>query len=74
MKLIPFRNKRNHKDVQKIRDELEGILQLIRFPLMSADDFARGPAVEGILTAEVEIILSARDESSTLGECESLGG
>ncbi|KAH7705981.1 BTB/POZ domain-containing protein 3-like protein [Aphelenchoides avenae] len=40
-----------------IRKELEGIIQLIRFPTMSADEFSCGPATEEVLTAEEKVEL-----------------
>lgn len=36
-----------------LRTALEGIVHQIRFPAMSAEEFARGPASEAILSAEV---------------------
>ncbi|KAH7699318.1 BTB/POZ domain-containing protein 3-like isoform 2, partial [Aphelenchoides avenae] len=43
-------------DAGTIRKELDGVIQLIRFPAMPADDFARGPAAEAILTAEEKVV------------------
>ena len=36
-----------------LRNALEGILHHLRFPTMTAEEFARGPAAEAVLTAEV---------------------
>ncbi|KAH7702709.1 BTB (POZ) domain containing 6 [Aphelenchoides avenae] len=43
---------RNHLPVdgETLRWSLEGILQHVRFPTMTAEDFARGPAAEAVLT------------------------
>ncbi|KAH7719534.1 BTB/POZ domain-containing protein 6-A [Aphelenchoides avenae] len=38
-----------------LRTALEGIVHQIRFPTMSAEEFARGPASETILSAEVTV-------------------
>lgn len=52
VKVKLFRNK-VPANAATIRKELEGIIQLIRFPTMSADEFSCGPATEEVLTAEV---------------------
>ncbi|KAH7703199.1 BTB/POZ domain-containing protein 3-like protein [Aphelenchoides avenae] len=43
---------RNHLPVdgETLRWSLEGIIQHVRFPAMTAEDFARGPAAEAVLT------------------------
>ncbi|KAH7693096.1 hypothetical protein AAVH_39874, partial [Aphelenchoides avenae] len=42
-------------DGETLRSALEGIVEHIRFPTMTAADFARGPAAEAVLTAEEKL-------------------
>ncbi|KAH7713674.1 BTB/POZ domain containing protein [Aphelenchoides avenae] len=42
-------------DGETLRNALEGIVEHIRFPTMTAEDFARGPAAEAVLTAEEKV-------------------
>ncbi|KAH7698919.1 BTB/POZ domain-containing protein 3-like protein [Aphelenchoides avenae] len=42
-------------DGETLRNALEGILQHVRFPAMTAEEFAEGPAGEEVLTAEEKV-------------------
>lgn len=47
-------------DGETLRNALDGIIQLVRFPTMDAEEFARGPGNESVLTSDVSNVKTTR--------------
>ncbi|KAH7692951.1 BTB/POZ domain-containing protein 3-like isoform 1, partial [Aphelenchoides avenae] len=52
---VPSSSNQLPVDGETLRNALDGILHLVRFPTMTAEEFAEGPAGEEVLTAEEKV-------------------
>lgn len=58
-------------DSENLRNALEGLLEHLGFPTMTSEEFARGPAGDAVLTAEVALTHFTVILANALGEGRS---